>query len=226
MLYQTHVQVHLNNIRFNIENIQKAVGPERKILVAVKANAYGHGAVEVAKMAELIGVDWLGVATVPEGVQLRDAGIKLPILKFSPVFPEEMTEAIKNDLVLAVVDLENVRKLQNCAASLERKVRVHLKIETGMGRIGANSQEALAIARETRQNCPNLELEGAMTHLPVSDEASKTFTSRQIERFKKHVKAIEEALKFKFSLVHCANSGAVLAHPDGWLDMVRPGIMV
>lgn len=226
MLYQTHVQVHLNNIRFNIENIRKAVGAERKILIAVKANAYGHGAIEVAKMAELIGVDWLGVATVPEGIQLREAGIKMPILKFSPAFPEEMEEAIKNDLVLAVVDLENVRKLQGCAASLDRKVRVHLKIETGMGRIGANSQEALGIAREILQNSPNLELEGAMTHLPVSDEASKTFTSRQIDRFKKHVRAIEEALQFKFALVHCANSGAVLAHPEGWFDMVRPGIMI
>jgi len=88
MLYQTHARIHLNHICFNIEGIRKAVGAERKILIAVKANAYGHGAVAVSRMAEQIGVDWLGVATVPEGMQLREAGIGLPILKLSPAFPE------------------------------------------------------------------------------------------------------------------------------------------
>lgn len=226
MLYQTHVQVHLDNIRFNIENIKKAVGAQCRILIAVKANAYGHGAVEVAKMAEKAGVDWLGIATVPEAIQLRQAGIKLPILKFSPVFPEEMTAALENDLTIAVVELENVRLLQQSAARLGKTINVHLKIETGMGRIGATAEQALLIAKEIIEKCPNLKLQGAMTHLPVSDEANKTFTGRQIDRFKKHVKAIEEELKFKFDLVHCANSGAVLAHPEGWLDMVRPGIMI
>ncbi|MFZ5952029.1 MAG: alanine racemase [Candidatus Rifleibacteriota bacterium] len=226
MLYQTHARIHLANIRYNLENIKKAVGKDRKILIAVKANAYGHGAVEVSRMAEKIGIDWLGVATVPEGLQLREAGIKLPILKFSPVFAEEMDAAVRNKLDLAIVEMENARTLQKCCASLGLNARVHLKIETGMGRIGATPEDALKIAEEIRQNCPNLELFGAMTHLPVSDEGNKTFTSRQIDRFKKYVKNIETSLNFKFSLVHCANSGAVLAHPEGWLDMVRPGIMI
>lgn len=225
MLYQTHVKVHLQNIRFNLENIRKAVGPTRKILVAVKANAYGHGVVEVSRLAEKIGVDWLGVATVPEGIQLRQAGIKLPILKFSPAFPEEMTEAIKNDLTLTVVDLENAKKLEEIAAGLEKTIDVHLKIDTGMGRIGANAESAIAIADEIIKRCPHLKLGGAMTHLPVSDESNKTYTCRQIDRFKKNVKSIEEEFGFKFPIVHCANSGAVLAHPEGWLDMVRSGIM-
>jgi alanine racemase len=127
---------------------------------------------------------------------------------------------------MAVISAENVRALENTAAKLDKTVNVHLKIETGMGRIGVNADEAIALAEEIIKNCPHLHLQGAMTHLPVSDEASKTFTSRQIDRFKKHVKSIEETLNFKFELVHCANSGAVLAHPDGWLDMVRPGIMI
>src|SRR5512141_2088170 len=86
MLYQTHARIPLDHIRFNLEGIRRAVGPDRKILIAVKANGYGHGAVEVSRLAEDIGVDWLGVATVPEGIQLREAGIALPILKFSPCF--------------------------------------------------------------------------------------------------------------------------------------------
>ncbi|HNX76769.1 MAG TPA: alanine racemase, partial [Candidatus Rifleibacterium sp.] len=226
MLYQTHARIHLANIRSNIENIRRAVGPERKILIAVKADAYGHGAVEVSRMAENIGVDWLGIATVPEGIELRQAGIMLPILKFSPAFHEEMEEAVKHDIALAVCELENVRQLQKICAALGRKCQVHLKIETGMGRIGVAAEEAFSMADEIINRCPDLILGGAMTHLPVSDEGSKSFTQRQIDRFKKTVSDIETRLNFKMPLVHCANSGGVLAHPESWCDMVRPGIMI
>ena len=226
MLYQTHARVHLNNIRSNIENIRKAVGPERKVLIAVKADGYGHGAVEVSRMAENIGVDWLGVATVPEGIELRLAGIRLPILKFSPAFPEEMEEAIKHDLAIAVVERENIAILQKTAAAAGKICEVHLKIETGMGRIGVAVDDAFHLAEQIVKNSPNLRLGGAMTHLPVSDEGSKTFTQRQIERFKKTVADIEKRLNYKIPLVHCSNSGGVLAHPESWCDMVRPGIMI
>ena len=226
MLYQTHVRVHLNNIRSNIDNIRKAIGTERKILIAVKADGYGHGAVEVSKMAEKIGVDWLGVATVPEAIELRLAGLNLPILKFSPVFPEEMEEAINHRVTIAVCELENVLLLNEVAKKCNRVSDVHIKIETGMGRIGVQIDQAKELAGRIINDCPFLKLTGAMTHLPVSDEASKTFTQRQIDRFKKTVKEIEEAYQFKFALVHCANSGGILAHPESWLDMVRPGIML
>jgi alanine racemase len=112
MLYQTIAKIHLNNICYNIEGIRNAIGSERKILIAVKANGYGHGAVAVSRMAEKIGVDWLGVATVPEGIQLREAGIQLPILKFSPVFPEEMEAAVKNKLTLTVCEKQNIITLE------------------------------------------------------------------------------------------------------------------
>ena len=112
MLYQTHARIHLANIRFNIEGIRKAIGAERKILIAVKANGYGHGAVEVSRMAESIGVNWLGVATVPESIQLRQAGIRLPILKFSPAFPEEMDAAVRNGLALAFCERSNIDALE------------------------------------------------------------------------------------------------------------------
>ncbi|NCB37553.1 MAG: alanine racemase [Erysipelotrichia bacterium] len=226
MLYQTHARIHLANIRSNIENIRKAVGSDTKILIAVKADGYGHGALEVSKMAEKIGVDWLGVATVPEGIELRQAGIKLPILKFSPAFAEEMEEAVVNNLSLAACELENTRQLNAVAAKLGKTAQVHLKIETGMGRIGVQIEEAIELADEIVKRCPNLMLGGAMTHLPVSDEEGKHFTQRQIERFKRVVKEIEERLNFKFPLVHCANSGGVLSHSESWCDMVRPGIMI
>jgi len=226
MLYQTHARIHLQNIRFNIEGIRQAVGPERKILIAVKANGYGHGAVEVSRMAERIGVAWLGVATVPEGLQLRAAGIRLPILKLSHAFPEEMAAAVEQYLTLAVCDRANADALESVCRAVGRAANVHLKLDTGMGRIGVAPEEAPALAEHIERACPHVRLEGIFSHLPVSDAADPTYTQAQIARFQATVDAIHAALGRRVELVHCANSGAVLAHPDAWFDMVRPGIMI
>lgn len=226
MLYQTFVRVHLGNIRSNIEGIRKAVGNQRKILIAVKANGYGHGAVEISRMAEHIGVDWLGIATVPEGIELREAGITLPILKFSPAFPEEMSAAVTNKITLAVCERENIIELQKTCRSMSTVLPVHLKIDTGMGRIGVTPSSAPDLASFIERDCPNLHLEGIFTHLPVSDSADTRFTKNQITLFSDTVAEIQHTIGRKVKLVHCANSGAVLAHPDAWFDMVRPGIMI
>jgi len=228
MLYQTHAKVHLQNIRYNIEGIRKVVGPNKKILIPVKANAYGHGAVEVSRMAEKIGVDWLGIATVPEGIELRRAGILLPILKLNPVFAEEMDEAIANDLVLTVCEYGNARELDAMARRSGKKIPVHLKIDSGMGRIGVSMDDASRLAEDIEKKLPNLFLEGIYTHLPVSDELNRMFTERQISAFRTLVESIENRLGRKIPIVHCANSGAILSHPGSYLemDMVRPGIMV
>jgi alanine racemase len=226
MLYQTIAKIHLDHIRFNIEGIRQAVGQQRKILIAVKANAYGHGAVEISCLAERSGVDWLGVATVPEGIQIREAGVRLPILKFSPAFEEEMLAALHNDLVLTVCDTANIASLQTLCAAENKTMRVHLKVETGMGRIGVPISEAPEMAAYIENLCPNLVLEGVFTHLPVSDDPDSRFTQVQIQRFKDVVDAIHAVIGRRVALVHCANSGAVLGHEPGWLDMVRPGIMV
>jgi len=226
MLYQTHARIHLDNISFNIAGIRQAIGPERKILIAVKANAYGHGAVEVSRLAESIGVEWLGVATVPEGLHLRQAGVQLPILKLSLTFPEEMEPAVRGNLTLTVCERLNVDALQHICHATGLQAAVHLKVETGMGRIGVSAAEAPDLAVHIERDCPNLRLEGIFTHLPVSDESDPAYTRLQIERFKAKVNVIHSAIGRRVSLVHCANSGAVLAHQPGWLDLVRPGVMV
>ena len=226
MLYQTHARIHLDNIRHNIQGIRQAIGAERKLLVSVKANAYGHGAVPVARLAEDSGVDWLSVATVPEGMELRQAGIHLPILKFSPLFAEEMEAALQAELTLTVCEPSNVELLEKTCLRIKRRANVHLKVDTGMGRIGVAAEEAAALAAFIENKCPSLHLQGVFTHLPVSDESDPTYTQQQIERFKSVVDAIQRAIGRQVELVHCANSGAVLAHPDGWLDLVRAGIMV
>jgi alanine racemase len=226
MLYATHARIHLAHIRANLEGIRKAVGPQRKILIAVKANAYGHGAVEVARMAETNGIDWLGVATVPEGLELRAAGIRLPILKFGPTFREEMEAAIAGKITLAVCSRENALDFEAACREAGAMGVAHLKIDTGMGRVGVDPAEAPALAVFIEQQCPNVRLEGVFTHLPVSDEADTAFTRDQLARFKATVAAIEAALGRGLDLVHCSNSGAVLGHPDAWLNLVRPGIMI
>lgn len=228
MLYQTHCVVNLGNIKHNIEEIKKAVGKDCKVLIAVKADAYGHGAVEVSKMAQESGlVDYLAVATVPEGMELRDAGITLPILKLSPAFEEEMESAIANEITLCVCEEENILKYNEVAQAYGKIAKVHLQLDTGMGRIGVtNCDEAVHLAELIIKQCSSLELEGIMTHLPVSDDSSRTFTERQIDKFNKITETVESTLDFKFKIKHCSNSAAVTAYKDARLDMVRPGIIV
>jgi alanine racemase len=226
MLYQTHLVIRLDHIRANLKAIRERIGPERRLLIAVKANAYGHGAVAVARMAEAAGVDWLGVATVPEGMQLREAGIGLPILKLSPAFAEEMDAAVAAGLTLAVCDQDNALALEAVCAARAVRTDVHLVIDTGMARIGVQPPEAPEMARFLAGRCPHLHVQGAFTHLPVSDAADPAYTEAQIQRFRAAVAAVEAQLGHKLELVHCANSGAVLGHPEGFFDLVRPGIMI
>jgi alanine racemase len=225
LLYATHARIHLGHLRDNLRAIRAAVGPERKVLVAVKANGYGHGAVEVSRMIEATGTaEWLGVATVPEGLELRAAGLSLPILKFGPTFPWEMRVAVEAGITLAVCSAEETVAAGEAARAAGRPASVHLKVDTGMGRVGVSQDEAPAVAR-IAAGTPGVALEGVFTHLPDSDAADVSYTREQILRFRAIAGVVQEAAG-KRLLVHCANSGAVLGHEPGWLDLVRPGIMV
>ncbi len=225
-LIRTRAHVHLDHIRANLEAVRDRVGSDRKILVAVKANAYGHGLVQVARMAAETGsADWLGVATLEEGRTLRACGVTLPILKFSPAFPEELPAAVEAGLTLAVCTEEDVRALQAQAAAREVSVKVHLKVDTGMARIGVAPALAPALARLIEES-PSLELEGIFTHLPVADTAAEDeYTRGQLALFADVVCQVQETIGREVELVHAANSGGVLVHETSWLDMVRPGIM-
>jgi len=227
MLYQTHVCIHLGHIRANLQGIRRRIGAGRKLLISIKANAYGHGALEIAQMAEAQGLaDWLGVATLPEGLALREARVGLPILKLTPTFPEEMAAAIQGEITLSVCDEENIAALEKAALSLGKTARVHLKVDTGMGRVGVPETGAPAMARSI-ESSPHLHLEGVFTHLPVSDEPQQDAdTLAQVERFKAIVDRVEAAMGRPLELVHCSNSGGVLGHDYAWLNMVRPGVIV
>ncbi len=219
------VATRLDHIRANLAAIRDRVGA-RKVLAAVKADAYGHGAIQVSRMIELTGVaDWLGVANVNEGVELRVAGIRMPILKLSVARGDEVAVAVAAGLALCVVDQASVAEAAVAAGGQGVTVEVHLKVDTGMRRIGCTPKEAPELAKLI-DAVPGLRLGGLMSHLPISDSpAGNEFTRAQIELFRDTVERVV-AERGPVPLVHLANSGGVLAHPDSWFDMVRPGVMI
>lgn len=224
-MYATTATTRLDHVRANLEAIRARVGG-RVVLAAVKANAYGHGAVEVARLIEDTGcADWLGVATVPEALELREAGVRLPLLKLShAVSDAEVAVCVAHDVDLTVVSASGIDQVADAARRLGRTASVHLKVDTGMRRIGCEPAEAPALAR--RADAAGLRLRGLFSHLPVSDtEGGRAFTQAQIATFRSVVDDVEAA-RGPVELVHLANSGAVLLHPDAWFTMVRPGVMV
>lgn len=224
VLYATHAPVDLAAIRSNLLAARRLAGG-RTVLAAVKADAYGHGAVEVSRMIERTGcADWLGVATVPEAMALREAGVGLPVLKLSHCFPEELDAALAAAVTLAVVDAETIARAQQAAAARGMVADVHLKLDTGMRRIGAEPAQAMELARLV-DAAPNLRLQGIFTHLPASDMADEAEVTRhQLATFRAAVARVE-AERGPVELVHATPSGGTLWHSLEGMTMVRPGIM-
>ncbi|MDR0960723.1 MAG: alanine racemase [Propionibacteriaceae bacterium] len=221
---ETFARIDVDALGRNLTAIRRHVGG-RKILLPVKANAYGHGLVEVARAVEENGwAEWLGVAAVDEGIALREAGITLPVLKLSPAHADDVARAVAAGVTLTVEDAETISAVAS-AGSAESPANVHLKVDTGMRRIGCEPGEAAGLARLIATD-PRLALGGVFTHLAASeDEHEDEFTARQLKLFRGAVAAIEDATGEAIPLVHAANSGGVLRHPDSWFDLVRPGIL-
>jgi len=223
---RTKAIIYIDRFLRNFHAIRDRIGQIR-ICVPVKADAYGHGALEIAKISMEAGAFCLGVATVTEGTELRKGGINAPVLIFSQPHPDEIPEIIKMKLIPFVSDVEFADALNKYAQTKENVQPVHIKIDTGMGRIGCLPEEALALARRITSS-PGLELAGIATHFAVADSTDPqdiAFTHKQLTEFKKAVTAIRNE-GIDPGIVHAANSGAVILHPDTWLDMVRPGIFL
>ena len=223
---RTRAIIYIDRFLRNLNAVKDRIGQTR-ICVPVKADAYGHGAAEIAKISMEAGAFCLGVADVSEGAELRKAGIHAPILIFSQPHHEEIPEIIKMRLIPFVSDIDFADALNRHAEMKENVRPVHLKIDTGMGRIGCPPEEALALARRITSS-PGLELAGTATHFAVADSTDPqdiAFTHKQLTEFKKAVTAIRNE-GIDPGIVHAANSGAVILHPDTWFDMVRPGIFL
>lgn len=222
----TRAIIHLDNLRFNINEIKKLIPQGTKICFPVKADGYGHGAVDLAKVALEQGIYCLAVATVDEGIFLRNAGLECPIMLFSLPCLEELDLLVKNDLTPFVFEEYFVEELNKVAKKNNKIINVHIKIDTGMARIGCDYTEVLPLAQKIK-SLSNLNLQGLGTHLCVSDSIKKDdvkFTLSQISKIDKSVKILNEN-DIYLEIVHCAASGGVLMYPNAIFDMIRPGIL-
>lgn len=216
--------IDLDAIAFNIRQISRIVGPVVKLCPAVKADGYGHGAPEVSRVLARNGAHMLSVATPEEAIELREAGIEMPILLLQCVLPEQIPEIVDYGISTAVCDLQMATELSDRALSRTKRVKVHIKTDTGMGRIGVDKREAVDFAFALSK-LEGLEIEGIFTHFPSADEDDLSFTHQQIREYAGICDAIE-ASGVHIPLRHTANSAAILNAPESYFDMVRPGIMV
>jgi len=218
------VEVDLEAVRQNICSVRWLVGSQRRVWPAVKANAYGHGAIPVGSACIQAGADGLCVATIQEAIELRQAGLQLPILVLGCITISEAAEAVRLGIQVTLCDLELAQELSRIASLEDTTARVHIKMDTGMGRIGLHSSDILEFA-ERVSNMPGLAIEGLFTHFPTADEEERAFTLNQIQTLKSAANHLYES-KIPIPMVHAANSAGILAYPEGYLDGVRPGIMI
>ncbi len=223
---RTWAEVGVSAINYNYGRIRKLVSDNCKICGVVKANAYGHGLVEVSKMLQAYGCDYLAVACLDEAELLREKGIKLPILILGHTFPDFIERVVDCDAIQSLFSLETAKEYSNLLEKAGKSLKVHVKLETGMGRLGFDVKHGVDdICRAI--SLPAIQAEGVFTHFAVSDEPDGgEYTKKQFEGFMSAVSEIEEKTKKPFAIKHCANSGAILNHPEMWLDMVRPGILL
>ncbi len=222
----TRAIIHLENLAYNLSNITKLLPARTSVCVPVKADAYGHGAIPVARKAIALGATHLAVATVGEGIELRDAGIRAPIILLGIPHPDELDDLARAGLEAFVTDDEYAESLARAARRAGVTARVHLKIDSGMGRIGCTCGEATRLAATIAETA-GVSLAGVATHLPVADSRAEddiAYTERQISRFLEAVESIRKA-GVDPGIVHAANSGGILRHPSSHLDLARPGII-
>ncbi len=221
----TRAELDVAALRKNLRGIRNHVGKNVKVMGIVKANAYGHGIVDVSRVLEEEKIDYLGVGFLDEGIMLRKNGIKVPILVLGGVLGNQINEFLAHDLEITVSSIELARKINEEGGSPGLgKARVHLKIDTGMERIGVRAEHGLPFAKEVAR-LNHIEIVGLYSHFATADEKDKSFACQQLQRFTKALKEIEAA-GIRIPLRHIANGGAILDIPESYFDMVRAGMML
>ncbi|NLG83180.1 MAG: alanine racemase [Firmicutes bacterium] len=222
MIRPVWAEVNLDAIRHNVAEVRRLVGAHTKIMAVVKADGYGHGAIPVARAALAAGAEWLGVSLPEEGIALRRAGITAPILVLGPLQPEQAEPVVRYGLTPTICHRAAAEALAVAAA--DRKIGVHVKVDTGMGRIGLSPGEVLPFVRWL-SDLPGIELGGIFSHLARADERDKTHALGQLRLFSEVCTGLRAA-GIDPGLWHLANSAAVIDLPQAPLDMVRTGIMI
>ena len=218
----TWVEIDTDALANNVRLIKSFVGDDVAVLGVVKANAYGHGAVISARTALLNGASYLGVSSIQEALELRDAGIDSPMLIMNYTPPSMVRQAIQQNMTLTLYDIELARAYDRIGREINGMVKVHLKVDTGMGRLGALQEGTLNLVRHLLA-MQNIEIEGIYTHFSVAD-GDTAFTAKQAQSFRDIIRPLQSTTGFKFKYVHACNSAGMLAHKDAHFNMVRPGI--
>jgi len=219
----TRVEVDLKILTDNFNSIKSNVG-NTKVMPVLKANAYGHGLVRVAQLYEELKADYLGVAVVEEGILLREMGVKIPILVLGGVWGNQIPLFLKYNLSITASSIDKLKQIDETAAQMKTKAIVHLKIDTGMERIGVHYYNAEKFL-DAAYSYKNIIVEGIYSHFATAESEDLTFTKLQLERFKEVLDYFDKH-SIKPPIRHISNSGAILQLPEANLDMVRPGIMM
>ncbi|HLV09886.1 MAG TPA: alanine racemase, partial [Halanaerobiales bacterium] len=219
------VEVDLEKIKFNYRQLKKSLPEQIKIMAVVKADAYGHGIIPLSRALLKEGVDRLGVAIPEEGVELREAGFRIPIQVLGEALSSEYQLIVDYDLIPTISREDSLRKINELAVDKGIKKKVHIKLDTGMGRLGITPDEKGMDFVLRAAELPGIEIEGLMTHFATAEESDKEYTLQQWQRFKGFMKELAEK-GLAISLRHMANSAAMIDLPDYSLDMVRPGIVL
>jgi len=219
----TWAEVNLNNLEHNFKKIRSLLRPETKVLVTVKADAYGHGLIPVSKRLVANAVDFLGVASIDEGIKLRKAGIRIPILVLGLMLKKDIQPLFGFCLTPTVCDEEFARALDARARQLKKKLAVHIKVDTGMGRIGVLHDDAFVLVKKIHE-LKSIIIEGIFTHFPFAD-LNREFTDFQISLFNKLVANLKRS-GIIIPLVHAANSIGLIDYKDSHFTMVRPGLVI
>jgi alanine racemase len=219
------VEIDLDAIAHNIDQIIKLTGKERKVMGIVKADAYGHGAVEVANVLIEHGVRYLAVAILDEAIALRKAGIKLPILILGYTPGEQSEDIIKWDIMQTIYNKDMAYQLSKEAEKHNKQAKIHIKLDTGMGRIGFRDKNETIEAVKTISQMPFIEIEGIFTHYSVADQKDKEYTISQLEKFEDICEALED-IDIHIPIKHTANSAATIDFEKAHLNLIRPGIIL
>jgi alanine racemase len=220
----THVEVDLSRLAANFMAIRQHVAPA-KVMPILKANAYGHGLLRVALLMEELGADYLGVAVLEEGILLRENGIRMPILVLGGILGNQVPGFLKNDLTITASSIEKLTQVEEAAAQLGVRAKVHLKIDTGMERIGVHSYSAESFLESTLK-CRSIDLEGIFSHFANADLPDLQDARLQLERFQEVLHFFKRRSLPPPPLRHMANSPAILQIPEANFDMVRPGLLL
>ena len=224
LLGPTWIEVNLDAIAQNVRNIKKLIGEKKELMAVVKGNAYGHDVLEVVPVVLKSGATRLAVARLEEGIFLRKAGITVPILVLGLTLKQQAELLVSYSITPAVSECEMIEKLSEEAFKEGKIVKVHLKVDTGMGRIGIFPNRVLDFIKKIKA-LKNIEIEGVFTHFSVADEKDKTYTEIQFKKFMEVLNILEKE-GIEIPIKHVGNSATLLDLPHMWLDLIRPGISI